>query len=212
MGLLKKAGIVSTTTAGGVAGTVALTHYLSSEGEVRNIADKFRKEHFTLITKQQDWEARLTKYNSQEEKRSQGTRFTDRDITWQELKSICEQAAQEDISESKSPDWKFRRWCVVSKTILNHLASHNLTSLNLDDSNEGDKSSWKKLQKSYLDQGVNSILDLKDKLKQEGDDTWKELQKECKTMSEMDSTDTDFDFTFKTFKLWCTKQEADKLK
>ncbi|CBY92434.1 hypothetical protein HF1_04260 [Mycoplasma haemofelis str. Langford 1] len=210
---LQKFGVVSTTAAGGAAGSAALAHYLSSDGKVKNIADKFRKEYFTLISTKEDWETMLTKYNSTREASAQGSRFTNQNITWEELKSICEQAAKEDISEEKNASWKFRKWCVVPKSIHSHVLSYGLTPLKSGTSDTQDKASFVKLQKSYKDQGLNSIYNLKDNLNKQGtnQEDGALLKAECERMSKIESTDTSFDYEFKDYKSWCTQEAANQL-
>ncbi|CBY92428.1 hypothetical protein HF1_04200 [Mycoplasma haemofelis str. Langford 1] len=211
MALSKKVGFLSTASVGGISGSVALAHYLSSgEEEVKNVIQKLKKEHFTPISEKQDWETMLVEYNKQ--KGVQHARFINSgaDATLEDLKAACEQAAQEDISNSRIYS-KFKRWCTIPKTILNHLSDHGLHALKSGSNDVSDKGNWEKLKRSYLARDMNSIYQLRDKLKQQGDESWKLLQSECETMSKEKSTDVDFDFSFKNFKEWCTKEAADKL-
>ncbi|CBY92426.1 hypothetical protein HF1_04180 [Mycoplasma haemofelis str. Langford 1] len=211
MGLSKKAGFLSTASVGGVAGSAALAHHLLSEGEAKNIADKFRRQHFVPISKQSDWQAMLTKYTDNNV--ATGARFSaNTNITWEELKSTCEQVAKGDVSDTDS-SWKFNRWCVLPKTIKSHISSYGLTSLGLEASDTKNKDDFEKLRKSYLDRNMNSILDLKTKLNTGNTgEAWKELQSECKKLSDMESTNHEWDYSFENFKEWCTKEAADKLK
>ncbi|CBY92430.1 hypothetical protein HF1_04220 [Mycoplasma haemofelis str. Langford 1] len=188
-------------------------HYLSSENEIKNFSDKIHKERFTLISKDEEWSSMLSEYK-EKTKGIRGAWFaTDgKEVTLEELRSACEKAAKEEIANSMDYD-EFRRWCTVPKTILSHLSDHGLTALKLNSDNEGDKDSWNKLQEAYLKRDDNIIYGLLEKLKknENGTEKWKVFQEACEGLSKVKSTDAEFNFSFKDFQSWCTKQGVDKL-
>ncbi|AEG72734.1 hypothetical protein MHF_0458 [Mycoplasma haemofelis Ohio2] len=211
MGLTKKVGLLSTTSVGGVAGAAALAHHLTSEDKVKTFSDKLRKDHFTLISKEEDWNSILSEYK--QNKIAVGKLFkSGGNMTLEELKSSCDRIAKQDLDDSKNYS-EFRRLCTVPKTIKSHLDSYGIVALGLEVGDTKDKDSWGKLKDAYVKLGKNIILNLRENLnKQDGKEGWQIFQEACKGLSEIKSTDTEFDFSFDDFEAWCTTQAVDKLK
>ncbi|AEG73123.1 hypothetical protein MHF_0859 [Mycoplasma haemofelis Ohio2] len=167
------------------------------------IRDRLQRSGYSLVLDDAKWSTVLNKYN--ELKNKDSIKFSTSNLDLNSLKEKCESYLSEDENNSKYEIVK--RWCVEPRKISAFLTSLNLNLLKIDgdDASNTDKSKWQKLETEYLGNTKGKIKGFSF-TGEKGDETWKQLKEKCKSLSNLEPWDDDYEESMQSTKLWCVTE------
>ncbi|AEW45283.1 hypothetical protein MHC_02085 [Mycoplasma haemocanis str. Illinois] len=196
---LKGLALVGVVTAG--SGTTITYYVIKPRTTTKNVAQRLREEGFELLTSKSKQEI-LNKVMESYKKLPENT---SKSLSTSDLLSMCRDISKKE-HDSDSDYKKFRRFCVIPKSISSSPELKGKVILKNDSDKEEDKVDWENLKAKYLvEANSNKRIEGLSSLTGSNGDEWKTLRNECKKLLEKDSTEENYDRLIEEALTWCVK-------
>ncbi|AEW45595.1 hypothetical protein MHC_03675 [Mycoplasma haemocanis str. Illinois] len=171
-----------------------------SKTEIKTIQSRLEKAGFDILDTNgsSHWSDLKTQYNNAKQTAYKIFGTGNRDITEDELKSLCKDALKK--GEDDSSYEKAKRWCVVPVSIAAHISKLGFTPISTEKSGNTQQEKWTELASKY-GTGENKIKDVNTL---SGSNTWETLRDKCKEIGDKKNYDDDFDSHLLSSQSWCS--------
>ncbi|AEW45232.1 hypothetical protein MHC_01830 [Mycoplasma haemocanis str. Illinois] len=192
--------------AGVTGGGILVKKYITPSDGIRTtlISEQLKTDGYVLLDENGDWNATYNKYK---ETSFNYPRFS---LNSQELKDIKSECAKVLNSPNNNSDYKkARKWCVKPMSVKELIASKKLNLLDVKDTGSENQAEYQSLINEYKKSGkgekaINGLT------LNEDSNNWSLLRAQCKTLSEKDFWNADYDSAIYKVELWCVREAINK--